>query len=287
MNRYVLFTDRGARIVKGDAPQSGSYIQAPAFLPLNIPMHYWKLQDGAITQMSPEEKLVVDQAISVPVDTNQSVSNNVQLLRADIDTIKTQISDISSMISQPDPNQQQIIDLTDKLSALSLAPEIKQIEVHKIDPLALASLEKDFEDLKEEFEKADKSTMELVEEMNDQLRKAEETASRKLVEFKQQLEDHAKSIEQNAVNFEKSHLEQGLSLKSHIGDKISELEKETEDKISSAKNYVSSLVKEELSKLPESKIEQIYIVNKFKIKEYAQIAIISGAVFVILRMLLH
>lgn len=241
--RWVIFGDWGGEVVKGFEPQDEVYIKAPEKLPYEIPMHYWKLNNGKIEEMNEEEKKKSDELC-------KSV-NSIYVPPQNIPKIDASQMNIVTSNVKPEP----LIINNFNEDNYYMKDEID----NRIEPLA----SHDF-------------VIGKVHQIVDELNKRDE-----------QLKNLALVVQQQVPRL----IQDGLEQVKNSSPSYKDLEKVSNvilDKMEPSKKEIESLKKEvkdlkEVDRTP--KIEKFYIINDFAKKEYIQIALVSGGVYLLMQFL--
>lgn len=271
--RWILFTDKGAQIVKGEKPEGA--IEVPQYLPLNIPMEFWKLQDGKIVEKSEEEKAKFKQAtlnFSSPIYNPDAKSKDLEDKLKDLSSKTENLHSFYNNKSHKDTEKFEVIAnrflgideaLNSSMEEIDIIYDNQTTLAGKLDSMEYR-MDKYIQDLL-----SLKSELLTLEEDLDHLEidgalKNEETV-KQINELSEKLREHEIYTSERLLEIDKSNLEL-----------IEDLKKDTKEAL--------KFVHETFS-VP--KIEHIHHINKFKYKEYLKIALTSSIVYCLLHLLMR
>lgn len=263
--RWITFHEWGGEVVKGEEPKEGSYIPSPKILPTNIPMEHWKLVDGAIVEMTDEEKVVSD-AICAGVP--ESVKNAlVQEPEEKIHPVYTDILGMPEITEQP----LEVIDIDEIIEELENKIYLnREVCINQI------------EQIEERLNKGDdkfKSIKVQLYECKDQICNDASDMQTRLDKDMAVLNDSYNSIIESDTDYILDHEKIHNNMMQHIKEQAQIIEQQ---KQFIAQNDARLC---ELERHP--KVEKFFIVNNFSTKEYAQILLTSGLLYIVLKLIFH
>lgn len=272
MSKYVLFTDKGATIVKGEKPQ-GTFIEAPQHLPLNIPMEFWRLKDNKIVEASDEEKATFKQEslnYTSPVYNHDAKSEDLESKLKDLSSKTENLHSFYNNKSHNDAEKFNAI--ATRFSGIdeALKSSTEEIDIIYDNQTTLASKLDSME-----F-RVDKYTQDLLT-LKAGLMSLEEDLDHLEIDNTLKTEQNIKQYDELLEKFKEhqAFVHESILTFSDINEKdILELEKDTKEAL--------KFVHETFS-VP--KIEHIHHINVFKLKEYLKIAITSGIVYFLLHLI--
>lgn len=260
--RYIVFHEYGGEIIKGEEPKEGSYIKAPPTLPTYIPMHYWKLQDGIICEMNPEEKQISDAACAEKPVPQERPEIQIAPSMKQIESIEQEVIHVDEIVEEFKNN------ITNAISPIldEHAGQLKYLKTNH---------DKDIEHLEYRISK-------VSEKLKAEIQQAESRNNNMMHHIKD-ADESRDGIIKLMGTLEDSHTEKYQE----IDNKFNEQSNEINDAILNAE-LIQSEHHDRLEKLEKyPKVEKFYIINNFHIKEYAQIIVTSTVISLIIRALFH
>ena len=273
MQRWVQFTNKGGRVIKGEKPE-GDVIEAPIQLPHHIPMEHWKLIDGKITEMNSAEKALSAQSIPVQQEFSLPFIPKEEIKPIDLTPLEEKHTELEARLNDKSHNDEESFQtLDEKITAvgIELQNSSEEIDVIYDNQTTLAMRLESVENRIAKYTQESlllKSELMALEQDLDQLEidgaLKNEDRTKQHDELLEKFKEHQSFVHESILNF------------SDLNEKdILQLEKETKDALKFVHDTFS---------VP--KIEHIHHINVFKVKEYLKIAITSTLVYELLHLLI-